>query len=80
MSEPTAIARVQKSVRVKAPLERAFEIFTSGLTRWWPANHGIGDKPIAKVWMEPKLDGPLARIVGKTRHRALEGSNSRGIR
>ena len=57
MNEPAPIARVFKSVRVKAPVERAFEIFTSGLTRWWPANHGIGDKPIAKVWMEPKLGG-----------------------
>lgn len=57
MNEQVPIARVFKSVRVKAPVERVFDTFTVGLTRWWPTNHGIGDKPIAKVWMEPKLGG-----------------------
>lgn len=57
MNEQSPIAKVSKSVRVKAPVERAFDAFTVGLTRWWPQNHGIGEKPIAKVWMEPKLGG-----------------------
>ena len=36
MNEMTAIAPVRKTVRVKAPIAHAFEVFTSGLTRWWP--------------------------------------------
>ena len=62
MNEQAPIARVFKSVRIKAPVERTFEAFTVGLTHWWPQNHGIGEKPIAKVWMEPKLGGRWLEI------------------
>jgi hypothetical protein len=34
----TAIAPVQKTVRVKAPIAHTFEVFTNGLARWWPPN------------------------------------------
>src|SRR5262249_6789391 len=57
MSAPTAIAPVHKTTRVKAPIAHAFEVFTSGLTRWWPHNHGVGKKPIEKGLMEPRLGG-----------------------
>jgi len=36
MNAPIIIAPVRKSVRVKAPVARAFNVFTSGLSRWWP--------------------------------------------
>ena len=62
MTATTVIAPVRKSVRVKAPIAHAFEVFTSGLTRWWPRNHGIGKKPIAKVLMEPRLGGRWLEI------------------
>ena len=55
MNVSTVIAPVRKTVRVKAPIARAFDVFTSGLTRWWPHNHGVGKKPIQKVLMEPRL-------------------------
>ncbi|MCW5682707.1 MAG: SRPBCC family protein [Xanthobacteraceae bacterium] len=57
MNVPVAIAPVRKTIRVKAPLAHAFAVFTSGLTRWWPTNHGVGKKPMVKVEMEPKLGG-----------------------
>ena len=63
MSAAPVIAAVRKSVRVKAPIARAFEVFTVGLTRWWPPNHGIGKKPIAKVLMEPRLGGRWLEIA-----------------
>ena len=63
MSTATVIAAVRKSVRVKAPIARAFDVFTTGLTRWWPPNHGIGKKPIAKVLMEPRLGGRWLEIA-----------------
>ena len=62
MSTSTVIAPVRKTVRVKAPIAHAFEVFTSGLTRWWPHNHGIGKKPIQKVLMEPRLGGRWLEI------------------
>jgi len=63
MIEQAAIAPVRKTVHVKVPIEHAFEVFTSGLTRWWPNSHGIGKKPIQKVMMEPRLGGRWLEIA-----------------
>ena len=41
MNAPIIIAPVRKSVRVKAPVARAFDVFTSGLSRWWPLDPGV---------------------------------------
>jgi hypothetical protein len=59
----TGIAPVRKTVRVKAPIAHAFEVFTSGLARWWPPNHGVGRKPIRTVLMEPRLGGRWLEIA-----------------
>jgi uncharacterized protein YndB with AHSA1/START domain len=57
MSRTIILAPIRKTIRVKAPIAYAFEVFTSGLTRWWPHDHGVGKRPIAKVLMEPRLGG-----------------------
>jgi hypothetical protein len=62
MSVSLMIAPVRKSIRVEAPIARAFDVFTAGLTRWWPHNHSIGKQPIAKVLLEPKLGGRWLEI------------------
>jgi uncharacterized protein YndB with AHSA1/START domain len=62
MGTSTVIEPVRKTVRVKAPIAHAFDVFTSGLTRWWPHNHGIGKKPIQQVLMEPHLGGRWLEI------------------
>jgi len=51
------IAPVRKSIRVSASQARAFDVFTAGLERWWPLNHGIGRTPRKAVVMEPRLGG-----------------------
>jgi len=63
MNEHVVIAPVRKTVHVKAPIAHCFEVFTSGLTRWWPLTHGVGKKPIAKVLMEPRLGGRWLEIA-----------------
>jgi uncharacterized protein YndB with AHSA1/START domain len=63
MNDIAAIAPVRKSVSVKAPIAHAFDVFTSGLTRWWPTTHGVGKKPIQKVLMEPRLGGRWLEIA-----------------
>jgi uncharacterized protein YndB with AHSA1/START domain len=62
MNEMTVIAPVRKTVTVKAPIAHAFEVFTGGLTRWWPRDHSVGKKPIQKVMMEPRLGGRWLEI------------------
>src|SRR6202022_3826684 len=62
MNDVAVIAPVRKTVRVQAPIAHAFEVFTSGLTRWWPPDQGVGKKPIQKVLMEPRLGGRWLEI------------------
>jgi activator of Hsp90 ATPase-like protein len=62
MNERVVIAPVRKTVHVRVPVAHAFEVFTSGLTRWWPHTHGVGKKPIKTVLMEPKLGGRWLEI------------------
>ena len=56
------IAPVRKTLHVKAPIAHAFDVFTVGLTRWWPHSHGVGKKPVQKVMMEPRLGGRWLEI------------------
>jgi uncharacterized protein YndB with AHSA1/START domain len=51
------IAPVRKSIRVNASQAHAFEVFTSGLGRWWPRNHSIGKAPLKAAVLEPRLGG-----------------------
>ncbi|MGH6794728.1 MAG: SRPBCC family protein [Methylocella sp.] len=57
MTHSVSIAPVRKSIRVKASQAHAFEIFTSGLGRWWPHKATIGNPPLKMVVMETRLDG-----------------------
>ena len=62
MNERVVIAPVRKTVHVRAPIGHAFEVFTSGLTRWWPHDHGVGKQPIKEVLLEPRLGGRWLEI------------------
>jgi uncharacterized protein YndB with AHSA1/START domain len=57
MTTTVKIAPVRKSIRVKASQAHAFDVFTSGLGRWWPLDHGIGKTPRKAAVMETRLGG-----------------------
>ena len=57
MTLQITIAPVRKSIRVKASQAHAFEVFTSGIARWRPRTHSIGDTPVKAVVMETRLGG-----------------------
>jgi len=49
---------VRQSVVVQAPPERAFEVFTAGMSSWWPmATHKIGTAPMVAAVIEPRPGG-----------------------
>jgi uncharacterized protein YndB with AHSA1/START domain len=57
MSAAISIAPVRKSVIVGASPQRAFEVFTAQLDRWWPKSHSIGAAPIQQSIIEPFVGG-----------------------
>lgn len=50
-------AVVRKSVRVAAPVERAFSVFVEQMETWWPATHHIGSTPFEAIFVEPRVGG-----------------------
>ncbi len=57
MTPSIEIAPVRKSIRVNAHQAHAFQVFTSGIDRWWPRKAGIGKAPMKGVVLEPHLGG-----------------------
>ncbi|MGO9698177.1 MAG: SRPBCC family protein [Xanthobacteraceae bacterium] len=57
MNQTVVPAAVRKSVRVDAPPQRAFEVFTAGIGRWWPKTHHIGASDLDKVVIESRTGG-----------------------
>ena len=51
------IAPVVRTVEVKAPPARAFELFTASMGRWWPAGKTIGANPHVDIVVEPREGG-----------------------
>jgi uncharacterized protein YndB with AHSA1/START domain len=53
----STIESIRREIVVPVSAERAFEVFTAGMTGWWPSDHHIGDAPIAEVVIEPREGG-----------------------
>jgi uncharacterized protein YndB with AHSA1/START domain len=52
-----SIAPVRKTLVVAATRERAFEVFTAGIDRWWPKTHSLGAAPVIEQIIEPYVGG-----------------------
>ncbi len=48
---------VRLSMVVKAPIERAFSVFTERIVSWWPREHHIGTVEMAVAIVEPHTGG-----------------------
>jgi uncharacterized protein YndB with AHSA1/START domain len=52
-----SIAPIVRTVTVKAPPERAFDLFTTRITDWWPRAHSMGPGALVGVVLEPRPGG-----------------------
>jgi uncharacterized protein YndB with AHSA1/START domain len=52
-----SIAPVRKTIRVRASVDHAFDVFTAGIDRWWPREHHIGTSPMTRIIVEPRVGG-----------------------
>jgi uncharacterized protein YndB with AHSA1/START domain len=57
MNRTISIAPVHKTIVVQATTDKAFEVFTAGIDRWWPKSHGIGNAPVRESIIEPRTGG-----------------------
>jgi uncharacterized protein YndB with AHSA1/START domain len=62
------LTAVHKTITVAAPQQTAFQVFTEGMSSWWPlATHHIGKVDAAAVVIEP-------RVGGRCFERGVDGS------
>ena len=52
-----AAAPIRKILHVRAPQQRAFDVFTARMGDWWPAEHSILKAPRKAVVVEPQVGG-----------------------
>ena len=64
---------VRSTVVVDVPIAHAFEVFTSDMAAWWPAEHHVLAGPLAEMVVEPRVGG---RIVD----RGVDGSECQWAR
>jgi uncharacterized protein YndB with AHSA1/START domain len=63
MSEQTTIPAVRKEITVRATPGRAFEVFTAGMSTWWPMEtHAVGPTPATSV-IEPGAGGRIYSLA-----------------
>ena len=54
MSQTITPAAIRKTLEVHATPQKAFQVFTDGIDRWWPKDHTIGKAPLKQVVIEPR--------------------------
>lgn len=55
---------IKKSSWVRLPIERAFELFTDGISTWWPLeSHSIGEDNAERCVLEGKTGGRIYEVA-----------------
>jgi uncharacterized protein YndB with AHSA1/START domain len=73
MTTQAEATSVRTSTTVRAPIERAFKVFTEGIGTWWPPEHHILEAELAEMVFEPHPGGNLY-------DRGVDGSECRWAR
>src|SRR5437588_8142734 len=72
MIKDTASSFIE-SIVVRAPIERAFTVFTENIGSWWSPDHHIIEAPLAEMVFEPRVGGHIY-------DRGVDGSECRWAR
>lgn len=58
------IEPVRKQLKVSLPLEKAFELFTAGIGKWWPlATHSVGEEQAETCFFEGWVGGRIVEVL-----------------
>jgi uncharacterized protein YndB with AHSA1/START domain len=52
-------SEVRSSIEVAAPPERAFEVFTAGIDRWWTRSHHVQTGELKEIGVDPFVGGRM---------------------
>lgn len=63
MVQAITAAPIRKTLRVRAPRQRAFDVFLGAMGRWWPEEHSILKAPRKDVVIEPHANGRWYEIA-----------------
>ncbi len=64
MTDQTAIEPNRLSFEVASPPQRAFDVWTRDIARWWPADHTVTVAPDLTVVLEPRAGGRIFERTG----------------
>ena len=53
------IEPIELAFDVECPAERAFEVWTADIDRWWPADHTVSAEDGLAVVLEPRVGGRI---------------------
>ena len=58
------IEPVGNQLKVSLPVERAFELFTAGIGKWWPlATHSVGEEQAETCFFEGWVGGRIVEVL-----------------
>lgn len=48
---------IRKEITVAVPQSKAYEVFTTKMSKWWPRKNSIGTSPIKDIALESRIGG-----------------------
>jgi hypothetical protein len=64
LEQPVKIEPLRKQLRVSLPVEKAFELFTAGMGKWWPlASHSVGEQQAETCYFEGWVGGRIMEVL-----------------
>lgn len=57
MSNASTVPAIHGTITVRAPIDRAFRVFTDSFNSWWPREYHIGQAEMAEAILEPREGG-----------------------
>ena len=63
-AQAVKIEPVRKQLRVRLPVEKAFDLFTAGIGTWWPlATHSVGEQEAETCFFEGWVGGRIIEVL-----------------
>ena len=58
------IEPVRKEIKVSLPMQKAFELFTAGIGKWWPLlTHSVGEEQAETCFFERWVGGRIVEVL-----------------